>query len=187
MTNTALPESDQPQTQPESGSIFMFALAALIATAALALVAAHAPARIRLLGLYSLAFGLLNALIQTRLAAMLNVRVNSTVVALIALTTFAGLVGSFCQTVALQPTIKPPDANFHPVAALVAARMGEAAPKDEIPMFGDRVHTYLIRRVSLLGDWSSPWPEVFWGGELLLGTAGAVCLAIWLREPKVAA
>ncbi len=187
MTNTSLPESDRPSPPPESGSILMFALAALIATAALALVAAHAPARIRLLGLYSLAFGLLNALIQTRLAGMLHVRVTSTVIALIAATTLAGLVGSVCQTVALQPPIKPVDNNFHPVAALVAARMGEAAPKEEIPSFGDRLHAYLIRRVSLLGDWSSPWPEVFWGGELLLGTGGAACLAYWVRQPKAAA
>jgi hypothetical protein len=185
MTNTALPESDQPQ--PEPGSILMFALAAVIATAALALVAAHAPARIRLLGLFSLAFGLLNTLIQTRLAAILHVRITGTVIALIAATTLAGLVGSTCQTVALQPTIKPLDNNFHPVAALVAARMVEAAPKEEIPEFGDRLHTYLIRRVSLIGNWSSPWPEVFWGSELLLGTAGAVCLAYWIRQPKAAA
>ena len=183
MTNTNPTESEPP----ESGSMLMFALAAVIATAALALAAAHTPSRIRLLGLYSLAFGLLSALIQTRLAVLLNVRVTAIVIVLIAATTLAGLIGSVCQTVALLPQSKPLDSNFHPVAAMVAARMENTEQvKELVPTFAERMHTYLIRRVSLLGDWSSPWPEIFWGGELILGTAGAVCLAYWVRGPRVA-
>lgn len=182
MTSTNPTEVDSP----EAGSMLMFVLAAVIATAALALAAAHAPSRIRVLGLYSLAFGLLNALIQTRLAALLNVRITAIVIVLIAATTLAGLIGSVCQTVVLSPQSKPLDSNFHPVAAMVAARMEKTEQvKELVPTFAERLQSYLIRRVTLLGDWSSPWPEIFWGGELILGTAGAICLAYWVRGPRV--
>lgn len=171
----------------ENGSIVMFALVSVIATGALALVAAHAPPRIRLLGLYTLAFGLLNAFIQTRLAAFLNVRLSALVTVIIAATTFAGIVGSVLQTVALQPQAKPLDASFHPVAAMVEARMEKTEQaKESAPTFAERMHTYLMRRVSILGDWSSPWPEAFWGCELILGTVGAACLTNWIRRTEVA-
>jgi len=37
-----------------------------------------------------------------------------------------------------------------------------------------RFAAYLQHRVKELGDWSAPWPVVFWLGELLLGTAAGV-------------
>jgi len=36
--------------------------------------------------------------------------------------------------------------------------------------------TYLYRRILRLGDFSSPWPEFFWGSEIVFGTfAGVWC------------
>jgi hypothetical protein len=164
----------------------MFVIAASIATVALALVAAHAPGRIRLLGLYSIAFGLLLAWIQIRLAAFLQIKVTSSVIAIIGLLTLAGLVTSACQTVALQPQPKVDD-NFHPVAALVAAQLEKESPgteKEVAPSFPERFQSYLVRRVDQFGNWSSPWPEVMWACEVFLGTGAAIFLAIQCREPK---
>lgn len=171
----------------EAGSIVMFVIVASIATIALALAAAHAPDRIRLLGLYSIAFGLLLAWIQVRLAAFLQMKVTFLVIAIIGLLTLAGLVASACQTVALEPQPKL-EASFHPVAALVAAQMEKENPgkaKEVPPTYPDRFRSYLVRRVNNLGDWSSPWPEAMWVGEILLGTAGAIFLGMQFREPKV--
>ncbi|MDB5389186.1 MAG: Tryptophanyl-tRNA synthetase [Planctomycetaceae bacterium] len=37
--------------------------------------------------------------------------------------------------------------------------------------------TFLYRRIQRLGDFSTPWPEVFWGCEIAFGTlAGVWCL-----------
>lgn len=179
------PEVTTPP-RSDAGSILMFVIAASIATIALALAAAHAPDRIRLLALYSIAFGFLAAWIQVRLATFLQIKVTSLVIAIIGLLTLAGLVASACQTVALQPQPKL-DANFHPVAALVAAQMEKENPvkeKQVAPTFPERFRSYLVRRVDTFGGWSSPWPEAMWVGEILLGTAGAIFLAMQFRESK---
>jgi hypothetical protein len=44
------------------------------------------------------------------------------------------------------------------------------------PGFSD----YLAYRVSSLGVWPPPWPELFWGGELLL--AGGLCAWVLARS-----
>lgn len=45
------------------------------------------------------------------------------------------------------------------------------------PHFAD----FLAHRLSNLGDWRSPWPELFWMGEVLL--AGVLCAGtMWLKS-----
>lgn len=170
---------------PDSGSALTFAIAAIVIAAALSVIAAHAPARIRLLGLFSLGFGLICGWLLTRLAATLHVRLDAPKLALIATVTLAGLITSVCQTVALQP-VKPRDAIPHPIAALVAAQLGETPAQQPVPTFGGRLRTHLIRRVEKLGEWSSPWPEIFWTTELLVGTAGSVWIAVRCRPSEAA-
>jgi len=47
------------------------------------------------------------------------------------------------------------------------------------PLFPD----YLAHRVSQLGEWKHPWPELFWLGELLI--AGICCAGtIRLKTPR---
>lgn len=176
----------QPTPDPaprDPGSAMTFAIAATVIAAALAVIAAHAPARIRLLGLFSLGFGLICGWLLTRLAAMLHVRLDAPKLALIGTVTLAGLITSVCQTVALQP-VKPPDATPHPIAALVAAQLGESPEQQPVPNFASRLRTHLIHRVERLGEWSSPWPEVFWTAELLVGTAGSVWIAVRCRPSE---
>ena len=175
----------------ELGVLLAFWLGAVAVAAGLGIAAAHAPPRIRLLGLFSIGFGLLMGWFVTRLAAMLNLRIGFVHIAWIGLVTMGGLVASVLHTVALQPPPTPTTLP-HPIAAMLAAKMqeesglnpGDAMPElanapAQAPGFGSRVQRYLTRRVQMLGDWPSPWPELFWGVELLAGTASAVGIALW--------
>lgn len=171
--------------------MFLFILGAAVVAAGLGLLAAHAPARVRLLGLFSLAFGLLTGWLLAGLGARLHLRIGRAQFVIIALVTLAGLITSVCRTVMLQPV--NPKAEAHPVAEIVEAQLRKPAQSDvpapQGPLlaapalqttprpFVDRLQTYLGRRVEMLGTWTTPWPEFFWAFELVLGAAGAVWIA----------
>ena len=198
-------------TSSEPGSALQFVLGAVVVAGGLGLLAAQAPARIRLVGLFSLGLGLLTGWLLTSLAGRLNVRLDAAKIAVIGIVTLGGLVTSVCATVAQQPP-PPPVRDMHPIEAQVMARMRKAAESsgseapdpagptisvlpaipriDVTPApptgFASRVRTYLQRRVEMLGDWISPWPELFWGGELLAATAGSVWMASRSRRGESA-
>ena len=196
------PSSDPPTTEPageghDTGSALWFWPGAIAVAAGLAIAAAHAPARIRLLGVFSVIFGLILGRMLVHLAATLHQRLNIPQVAWVGVVTAAGLIGSVCHLVALQPTPAPPTLS-HPVATILAARMQEEngiQPGDTIPefqpvvykppTFGIRVQTYLTSRVQNLGTWPSPWPELFWGVEVLAGTAAAIGMAWAMRSKEI--
>lgn len=180
----------------DTGSALWFWPGALAVSAGLAIAAAHAPARIRLLGVFSVVFGLILGRLLVHLAATLHQRLNIPQIAWVGVVTAAGLVGSVCHLVALQPIPAPPTLS-HPVATILAARMqveNGIQPGDTIPefkpveykppTFGNRVQIYLKSRVQNLGTWPSPWPELFWGAEVLAGTAAAVGIAWALRSKE---
>lgn len=181
----------------DPGSAIWFWPGAIAVAAGLAIAAAHAPARIRLLGVFSVAFGLILGWLLSRLAAALHQRLNIPQVAWVGVVTAAGLIGSVCHLVALQPIPAPPTFS-HPVATMLAARMQEESgiqPGDTIPefqpfpykppTFAQRVQAYLSSRVQSLGFWPSPWPELFWGAEVLIGTAAAVGMARAMRSKEL--
>jgi hypothetical protein len=170
-TPTPTPNVDAQPSEP--GSTLQFVVCATVVCVGLGILAGQAPPRIRLLGLFSLGFGLLAGGLLSSLAGWLNVRLNVVMIAAIGVMTLGGMVIGVCATVANQPR-PPTPRDLHPIEAQVVARM----PPPQPPDFGSRVRTYLHLRVEMLGDWSSPWPEVFWGGELLLGTAGSVWMAL---------
>ncbi len=194
MSTPSTPITDSPTL--ERGSVLQFCLGCVVLAGILGVLAAHSPARIRLLGLFSIGFGLLTGWLLARLATTLNVRLDAPKIALIGIVTLAGLITSVCRTVALQP----PSTAKNMIADMVEARMREAAEKGEpgadapteplplptSPGFAGRLLTYLNRRVEMLGNWSSPCPELFWAGELLLGTAGSIGMALFSRrqEPR---
>lgn len=169
----------------------LFVVGAAVVAAGLGLLAAHAPARVRLLGLFSIGFGLLTGWLLAGLAAQLHQRIGRVQLVIIALATLAGLITGVCRTVMLQPA--NPKADAHPVAEMVEAQLrkptetGPSTPPPpilSIPKletgprpFADRLQTYLSRRVEMLGVWPTPWPELFWGLELALGVAGAIWIA----------
>lgn len=171
--------------------MILFVLGAIVVAAGLGLLAAHAPARVRLLGLFSLGLGFLTGWLLAGLAARLQLRLGRVQLVIVALATSGGLITSVCRTVMLQPVNRKADA--HPVAEMVEAQLRKPAQSDlpvpQAPLlaaptlqatprpFADRLQTYLSRRVEMLGNWPTPLPELFWALELLLGTAGAVWIA----------
>ena len=206
-----MPTPSHDPTPSEPGSALQFVLGAVVVAGGLGLLAAQAPARIRLLGLFSLGLGLLTGWLLTSLAGRLNVRLDAAKIAVIGVVTLGGLVTSVCATVAQQPP-PAPVRDMHPIEAQVMAQMRRAAESSgskepnptgptlsvmpAIPAiaitssppagFANRVRTYLQRRVEMLGHWSSPWPELFWGGELLVGAAGSVWMAFRGRRGESA-
>jgi len=216
--------------------MLLFTLGAIVVAAGLGFLAAHAPARVRLLGLFSIGFGLLTGWLLSGLAARLRLPVRRAQVAVIAIATLAGLITSVCRTVLLQPA--NPKADSHPLTEMVEAQLRkpadaippvptDAVPSDQVPTdaaplvpvppapvqppptppppvlppsvlkspllqsqprtFTERLQTYLNRRVEMLGNWPTPWPELFWALELSLGTAGAVWIATRYQPREVEA
>lgn len=208
------PMSNSPETvTPQSGSTLLFLAGSVIAAGVLGIAAAHAPAWTRLLVLFSLGFGLLLGWLLANLASLLNVRIDSPKLAVIALAALGGFVVTLYQTVALLPAPKPSTA-IHPITALVEAQQQtpvkpqlESEPQVMLepidptrvppppaamanfqmqrqgskPQFSSRLQFYLHYRIAS-GSWPRPWPEMFFGGEVLLGMAGAVWMAIQCRR-----
>lgn len=206
--------SNSPETvAPPIGSTPLFLTGTVIAAGALGIAAAHAPDSTRLLVLFSLGFGLLLGWLSASLANLLNVRIDSPRLALIALATLGGLVVTLYQTIALLPAPKPSSAA-HPITALVEAQQQKSVapqlePETQVilepidpakvppppvsmanfqmqhqeskPQFSSRIQFYLHYRIAK-GSWPRPWPEMFFGGEVLLGMAGAVWIAIQCRR-----
>lgn len=205
MTNSpaGLPQTAEPPVVgSEKGSGLLFLAGSIAVTVGLSIAAAHAPARIRLLGVFSIGFGLLLGWLVTRLAATLTYRINVLQVAWIGILSSAGLVGSVCHMIAIQPVASAPTIENavpklfaiptpqsrssspapkpNPMAALFAAQVHA-----ESRTFGSRMHRYLTERVQMLGAWPSPWPELFWGTEVLAGTAAAIGIARKRRSQEL--
>lgn len=82
-------------------------------------------------------------------------------------------------------------AQQHPqeLAAIRMAEKLEASDPQAMQRYAEerrkyepRFTDYLAHRVSGLGAWKSPWPEIFWGGEVAL--AGILC-GLTLRRARV--
>ncbi len=55
----------------------------------------------------------------------------------------------------------------------------------ELRQFSPRFDDYLRHRVSSLGEWNRPWPELFWGFEVLLSAiASGITLFLMGRQPQ---
>lgn len=195
------PSESAPQETAtnESGSVVLFVLVSVGLACFLGVMAGQAPDRIRPFGLFSLGFGLACGWLMTWLATSQNLTMDRRKVAVIAFATLAGLVTYVCRSAALMPVSAP--RLPHPVEALVAEQMLKAREAGEIPTesqggipliqpmsleqstFLSRIQIYLHRRVS--GVWSSPWPELLWTFEAIVGVAGAVWVANRFRPIAV--
>jgi MFS family permease len=174
-----------PVSQPSAASTIFWLAACVVTTIAISLAAAHAPPRIRLIGLYSIAFGLLIGWLSIWLAAMFDVRPSISLCAAVAGgLSLCGLVGSTVETWRLDES-----QNRGTAKNLLAERMIEqmksepnsaaTVPVDTSPTSGFR--WYLSRRIRQLGHWPSPWPELIWSLELVLGTIASVGTALRFR------
>jgi hypothetical protein len=179
------PPPDQP-VQKESGTLSWLPIAVILTTA-MSVAAAHVPSRVRLIGLFSVAFGLMLGWLLVQLNGKLNANLPVKFIAgIAAVLTLLGLVGSTWQLCRLDAQNRAPSANES-----LALKMMEQM-KSQMPIDGQQKDSpsnslseeldtsfrgYLSRRIRKLGHWSSPWPEVIWGTELLAGAAASFWIA----------
>lgn len=169
-----------PSAQPIS-SMMTWLLGCFLATGALAVAAAYAPPRIRLIGLYSIAFGFLVGWLLVRLAEKLDVVPSRWTMAIVAaLMTLGGLVLCTWETCRIELKSAPRAAKDALEAKLIQQLKTQSINENDViqiespPLFDFRRH--LAKRISQLGKWSSPWPELFWCGELI----AAMAASIWI-------
>lgn len=155
--------------------------AATVALTALALAGAHAPAPVRLIGLFCMGFGLLAGWILAWLSGQILETPHRWVVWPALVLIVVAEVGLTLESHRLWVAAferRQQDAN-----ASVMLRQLESQPdvpagfKDEFAQArAERTGftSYLKARASALGEWDSPWPAVLWLGEMLVGSlAGA--------------
>ena len=167
------------QTEPRSGgsSVLIWLSACLIAVTALSIAAAHAPSRIRLIGLFSMAFGLVVGWVIVRLASQLEAEPGRRFIVVTAmLLSLGGLIGSTWQTSRLAES----STGLSGKDALAARLIKELEQQSNAPGSENQRRSevtgfqkYLLRRLQKLGNWTSPWPECFWVTELVAATIAA--------------
>ena len=167
------------QSEPSFGgsSVLIWFAACAIAVTALSIAAAHAPSRIRLIGLFSIAFGLVVGWGVVRLASQLQLKVGRRVtVGTAVLLALSGLIGSTWLTSRLDEAISANSSKD----ALASRLIREFERQEKVPGSDNQgrfevteFQKYLSRRLQNLGTWSSPWPECFWVTELVAAAVAA--------------
>ncbi|MCA9076454.1 MAG: hypothetical protein KDA93_15610 [Planctomycetaceae bacterium] len=172
----------------------MAMLAAVIGVAVLTAFAAWSPPSIRKLLLFSVAYGLCVGAIVNRAAKDSGIRrliavgltLGLTVTGLMVIAVRGHRQFEAEKTAAVKAAPDQAMARSIIEAAAVhdpqlAAQLAEEAETRELS-FGD----YLALRVRPLGEWSQPWPVVFWGAEVLLAAAcSGFLVSRQLRSPTI--
>lgn len=165
-------------------------LASTGAVAGLAVLAVHAPNRIKLLGLFAVAIGFLEGYGIGQFAQ--HGRVPSR--RLVGLAAFAiivaGQIGATWEAHRLYDRTLREQYRADPTA-LFAGRVGfePGSAMAEILQETRReraerldrltsLSAYLKHRVSAVGSWSQPWPAVLWGAEILIAGAAGTWIAL---------
>lgn len=156
----------------------------LLGLALAALAAAWAP---KMVGLFLIGFGLLAGAVSGTLARAFQVR-GRAVVPLSALLITTSLVGLTLRThqIWAERTRAIIQSNDAPPVLLPPSESLEGLPDDIRRTFESaavaqrpdlRFPAYLKDRTSPLGTWPWPWPALFWGAEIVAGTAAGTWLA----------
>ena len=187
--------STVPLNSPEGttrSSCLTWISMSVIATAGLSLIAAHAPARIRLLGLFFVFFGMIVGWGVMLLASVLDVPAPRFTMALTAaLLTAAGIAGSTFETVRLERMAQSRltakerlklelEASGLPISPDQAAAASSTGTVQLSLPVQTTLSSYLARRTRPLGAWKAPLPEFFWISELVLAMSASVWIAVSL-------
>ena len=160
---------DQPETERnERAGLLQWLLLSVVAVSVLTIVAVHAPARIKLLGLFAVFYGLLAGWLLGKAARATSRRFSR-----------LQLVLSFLLIAAGQCGVTAESHRLHRAAVMQQfersreAKSPRANEMRQLLREGAHFSAYLRYRVSPLGVWYEPWPAVFWGFEVLVcGAAG---------------
>ena len=183
-TPSTTPLNDPSRAGNSSLSVWL--VTSVAAIAALALAAAHAPPRIRLIGLFSIAFALLVGWLLGRLAERLDAHPSRGLIGTIAVfLSIAGLIGATWEAFRLELSRRPKSPND----AIAERLIEQMKTQTKLPPFENREQSallafrrYLSGRIRQLGEWSSPWPEVFWISELVTAAAASYWMATGRRR-----
>ncbi len=177
------------KTDPISGgsSVLSWFCASIIAVTAISIAAAHAPPRIRLIGLFSIVFGLMVGWVVVWLASQLQAEPGRRFAVVTAvLLSLCGLIGSTWQSSRLDELRSMQSGKD----ALAARLIKEFEQQDKQPVSDHQRRSevtefqkYLSRRLKNLGNWTTPWPECFWVSELI----AAAIAAGWMSYQSISA
>ncbi len=185
---------DNPGIGPGSrrGSVSTFLLwivLSAICVTAWTLICAHAPARIRLIGLFAVGYGLGAGWLLKQLARKLAFEGERFIPWLVGLLVVAGQIGLAVESHRLFVNEMRRSLENDKARSALAALLQNNAPEGDPTsrkMLDDMreslgLHTefrgYLARRLAPFGRWSSPWPEIFWSLEIAASAAAAVWIA----------
>jgi hypothetical protein len=183
----ATPNSSFAPRRSADSPMLAWLLACVVLVTGLSLAAAHAPPRIRLIGLFAVAFGLLTGWGVVLLAGRLQCHPAHPVAVMVAaLLSIVGLIGATWETARVEEARRSKSGQDVLAARLmeeVAARTSGGATEVSGGPAWIAFRRHLSRRVRQLGLWPSPWPEVLWVAELLAAAAASVwmsnrCLAL---------
>ncbi len=166
-------------------SILAWLFAAVVGLTALSVAAAHAPPRIRLIGLFTIGFGLLAGWTLSFLAKQILPGPRRVVTwlafPLIASATFGMTWESHRQWTAAVERQRSGDKKASQLLDRLDSQSDLPADfkNDLSQAVADKsgFTSYLRERTSALGAWKAPWPAVFWLCELLFGSLAGTWLA----------
>jgi len=174
----ALPTPSTPRT-----AWLGLVVCAVVIAVGVGLIAAQAPPRIRLLGLFPAALGVVTALLLERIATLLELRLGPGADWLAGLATageLALLLGLSIPTVPKAASLPP-----HPITSVVEAELKKThpellAPAAATPSLRQTLRQRLER--TPFGGFSSPMPELIWGAEVLAGSITAAWVLRFRRR-----
>lgn len=200
------PSVDDPDMEAASPGDLLWLFTSVLLMLAIAAVAAYAPARIKLLGLFAVGFGVVCGLVSAAVAqstATAITRAKSLLVGLLVAGAFVLVSLSSFRSYRAELKDVAGDRKSAAFKTLTKLQLGKL-PEDEqsrqqVEQMREAVDSHLEEqnakerlksfqsflefRVSPLGDWAFPWPQLFWVAEMLLATvAGAVSFLLVSRR-----
>lgn len=165
------------------GPTMTWLAALLVATTAISLAAAHAPARIRLIGLFSICFGFLIGGVACWLAIQCDAKLSRRFVVVVATgAALIGLIASTWETYRLE-SARIAKSGTDGIAARLIEEFDLRSPiVSSSRSTGVEFRRYLKRRIRQLGEWPSPWPECFWFAEVCAGATASGWLASRMKS-----
>lgn len=178
--------SVEPERKTQQEPVLIWFVCLVLGAIIVCVVTAHAPGRIKLLGLFPFLVGAVFGRSMTSVARSLEITFVSwmkLVVVVVAVSIFAGsTVMSFRLSEAARG-LPPKVASL--IEQMNKSQPGAASSSDTYTIHLASFSTYLARRVQQLGTWSRPWPEILWGIEWgLAGLGGYFGFATVTFKPR---
>ncbi|MBM4076933.1 MAG: hypothetical protein FJ267_14990 [Planctomycetes bacterium] len=162
-------------------------LVSLVIVGVISIAASHAPARIKLLGLFPLVVGLVIGFGIGTLISYRDGKHQLTRTMFVTILSFVGLVSSTWLT--FQREAKSTAKSQQSVLAESLIKQMEKDSGNSLAMDSNSAtqprsdfSRYLAARIKQIGNWSSPWPEMIWILELICGTIGAIVGLYFSRQ-----